>query len=122
MIPRFQHQALGAVFAELTHFVFLQHTKGLGGIIVAHYVAGVEDVAEFVAGEAVEAGVPSVEFGAQYRAAVGVKGVGRTVIAEILRPGLQVVGSIGEFQHARDEVGEVGGGVAVGGGGLATAS
>ena len=34
-------------------------------------VGGVEDVAQFVAGQAVEAGIPGVEFGTQPGAAVG---------------------------------------------------
>lgn len=40
-------------------------------------VGGVEDVTQFVAGQAVESGVVGVEFGAQAGAAVGVPGEGR---------------------------------------------
>ncbi len=70
---------MGAVFAVLAGFVVLEDAEGFGGVVGAHDVGGVEDVAEFVAGQAVEAGVVRVEFGAQLRAALGVPGEGWAV-------------------------------------------
>ena len=52
-VPRFEHKAAGAIFAVLANFTFLQHTKGLRGVVGALYVGGVEDVAQLVAGQAV---------------------------------------------------------------------
>jgi hypothetical protein len=41
----------------LTGFVVLTNVEGFGGVVGAHHVGGVEDVAEFIASEAVEFGV-----------------------------------------------------------------
>ena len=67
-IPRLQHKALGAVFAELALFVGLEHAEGFAGVIGAHQVDGVEDVAQFVAAEAVEVGVEGEKFGLYHSA------------------------------------------------------
>ena len=37
------------------------------------------------------------------------------MVAQVVRPAGQVVRGVGEFEHARDDVGQVGFGVAVGG-------
>ncbi len=66
LVPRFQHQPLGSVFTVFSQFFVFQHTESFAGVIVAHHVRGVEDVAEFVASQAVEFGVGGVEFGAEY--------------------------------------------------------
>ena len=63
-VPGGEHEALGPVLAELGDLVLLQDAEGLGGVIRAHHVFGVEDVAEVVAREPVSPGVPGVEFGA----------------------------------------------------------
>jgi hypothetical protein len=46
-------------------FLLLEHTEGLAGEVRAHHLLRVEDVAELVAGEAVETGEVGVEFGAR---------------------------------------------------------
>jgi hypothetical protein len=61
--------AAGAVLAKGAQFVGLEHAEGLGGAVPTHHVGGVEDIAQLVAGEAVEAGVVGVELGAQLQAA-----------------------------------------------------
>jgi hypothetical protein len=54
---------LGAVLAELADFVVLEHPEGFTGVIGRQQIGGIEDVAQFVAAEAVEVGVIGVEFG-----------------------------------------------------------
>ena len=104
-LPRRQHQPAGAVFAVLAQLLLLEHAEGFAGEIrsltargvalwverVAHFfpgveevfqfargqVGGVEDVAQLLAGEAVQAGVVGVQFGAQVGAAFFVPGEGR---------------------------------------------
>ncbi len=93
-IPRLQHQALGAVFAELVEFGALEHAEGFAGVIGAHQVGGVEDIAQFVTAEAVEVGVGGVEFGSEQGAAFGIEAEGWAVVAEILGPGLEVVAGV----------------------------
>ncbi|WP_287462285.1 hypothetical protein [Accumulibacter sp.] len=51
-------------FAELARFVVLEDAEGFGGVVGAHDVGGVENVAQFVTGEAVKASAGRVEFGA----------------------------------------------------------
>ncbi|MCY1375616.1 hypothetical protein D9M69_630430 [compost metagenome] len=111
--PSLQHQPLRAVFAELLQFLVLEHTEGFAGVAFAHDVGGVEDIAKFVAGEAVESGVVGVQFGAQGGAAVGVEGEGRAFVAQLSGPGGEVVGGVGQFQYARDDEIEVGFGITV---------
>jgi hypothetical protein len=53
-IPRFEDEALGAVVAVVFDVVIFEDAEGFGGVVGAVGVGGVEDVAEFVAGEAVE--------------------------------------------------------------------
>jgi hypothetical protein len=55
----------------------------------ASYIGRVEDVAQLVAGEAIGAGVPSVELSAEIRAAVLVPGKRFSFVAEI----------VGEWRH-----------------------
>ena len=77
-------------------------------------VGGVEDVAQFVAGQAVELGVVGVEFGAQQGTALGIPREGRAVVAEVAGEGCEVVGGVGEFEDAGDDEVEICGGVVVG--------
>jgi hypothetical protein len=105
-VPGGEDEACGAVFAVLAEFLPFQDAEGLGGEAGAVDVGGVEDVAELVAGEALEAGVGGVDLGAQMGAALLVPGEGRAGEAEILGPGAQVVGGEGEFEEAREEEGE----------------
>ena len=56
---------MGAVFAVFLEVFVFQDAEGFGGVVGAHDVGGVEDVAEVIAGEAVEAGVVGVEFGSE---------------------------------------------------------
>jgi len=98
---------LRAVFAELLQLLVLEHAEGFAGVVLAHDVGGVEDVAQFFLGEAVESGVVGVEFGAQDGAAVGVEGEGFAVVAQIPCPDGEVVGGVGQLQYARDDEGEV---------------
>ncbi len=90
LIPCSQHESAGAVFAEFALLVVLVHEESFRGVIFAHYVGGVEDVAQFVA------------FGAQ---AVGVEGEQRAVVAQIVRLGREVVRGVGAFEDARNDEG-----------------
>ena len=94
-----------AVLAKVAQLFVFKHAEGLAGVVVAQHVGGVEDVAQFVAGQAVEAGVISVELGAQLGAALGGKGEWRAVVAQVARPAGQVVRGVGEFEDAREELG-----------------
>jgi len=58
--PGLQDKALGAVFAVEAVFLFFEEAEGFAGEVVAVDVLGVEDVAEFLLGEAVEFGVVGV--------------------------------------------------------------
>ena len=93
-IPRLQHQPLRAVLPELTDLVVLEHPKGFAGVIGAHQVGGIQDVAQFFAGEAVEVGVVGVEFGSEQGAAFGIEAERWAVVAEILGPGFDVVADV----------------------------
>jgi hypothetical protein len=62
---------LGAVFAELLHLVVFEDTKGFAGEVGAVDVGGVEDVAEFVAGEAIEVDIVGINFGVENSAIYG---------------------------------------------------
>ena len=70
-IPGLQHQPLAADLAELAEFVGLEHAEGFAGVIGAHHIGGIEDIAQSIAGEAVEVGVEGIEFGPQQGAAFG---------------------------------------------------
>ena len=63
-IPRFEDEAFGAVFAVEAGFFFLEDAEGFAGEFFAVDVLGVEDVAEFFFGEAIELGAVGVELGA----------------------------------------------------------
>ena len=65
--PGGEDEALRAVLAELGDLILLEDSEGLGRVVGAEQVSGIEDVAEVVAGETVGACVPSVEFGAERR-------------------------------------------------------
>jgi hypothetical protein len=65
--PGFKHDAADALFAVSADLLFLQHTKGLGGVVRALHIGGVENVAQLVAVETVGAGADGV----QVRAKVG---------------------------------------------------
>src|SRR5690348_11951949 len=90
LIPRFEHEALHAVLAELALFVLLENPEGLGGVLFAHDRRGIENVTELLACEAVEAGVPRIELRPQTRTALGIKAKRRSRVSEILGPGLEV--------------------------------
>ena len=64
-VPGCEDEALGAVLTELGDLVLLEDAEGLGGIVGAEQISGIEDVAEVVAGETVGVGVPGVEPGAE---------------------------------------------------------
>ncbi len=108
-IPRLQHQALGAVLAELAEFVVYEHAEGFAAVIGAHQVGGIEDVAQYISSETVEVGVVGVEFGSEQGAALGIEDEGWAVVAEILGPGLEVMAGVGEFEDAGVDEGDCGG-------------
>ena len=62
---------------------------------------GVHDVVDVGAVDLIEVEVERVEFAAHEEAALVVPDEGRTVIADILREGLQIPCGVGEFQHTR---------------------
>ena len=111
-IPRLQHQPLGAVLTELAEFVGLEHAEGFAGVIGAHHIGGIKDVAQLIAIEAVEVGVVGIEFGPQQGAAFGIEAEGWAVVAEVFGPGLEVVCGVGELEDAGLD--EVDGGLGVG--------
>lgn len=88
-IPRLQHQPLCAVLAELADLVILEYAEGFAGVIGAHHISGIEDVAQLVESEAVGVGVVGIEFGPQQGAAFGIEEEGWAVVADVLGPGLQ---------------------------------
>ena len=102
---------MGAVFAVLADFLFLEYTEGFRGIVGALHVGGVEDVAQLVAGQAVGASVEGVEISAQVGAAFLIPREGRAVMSEIASKGSQCVGRVGQFQNLGDKEGETGLGV-----------
>jgi hypothetical protein len=61
-VPRLQHQAAGAVFAEGGFLVPFEAGEGDGRVVGAVGVGGGEDVTELVAGQAVEAGIVGIQF------------------------------------------------------------
>ncbi len=63
-IPRLKHQALGSVFAKITFIIVLEDAEGLRWVVRPHNLGRVEDIAQFVAGETVEAGVAGIQLGA----------------------------------------------------------
>jgi len=69
LIPRLQHQPPSPVLPIQPLLLLLQHPERLAREIGAVHVFGVEDVAQFIAGEAVEFGIVGVEFGAEKGAA-----------------------------------------------------
>jgi len=75
-IPRFKDQPLGAVLAELAYLVVFEHAEGFAGVIGAHHIGGVENVAQLIAAEAEEMDIEGIEFGAQQRSAFGFENEG----------------------------------------------
>ena len=84
-----------------------EHAEGFGGVVGAAHVGGIEDVAQFVAREAVGAGVEGVEFGAKQRAAVFVPGERRAFVAEVARKRGEGMAGVGEFEDAGNDESEV---------------
>ena len=84
-----------AVLAKLAQLLVFEHAEGLAGVVGAQHVGGVEDVAQLVAGQAVEAGVIGVELGEQLGAALGVEGEGGAVVPQVACP-------IGQVEARRD--------------------
>ncbi len=72
---------------------------------------GIQNVAQFVAGETVETGVVGIQFGAELGAADFVPAEGFAVVAHVFGEGTQVVGGVDEFEHARGDEVNIGGGV-----------
>jgi hypothetical protein len=100
-IPGLQHQPLRAVLAELAEFIVLEHAEGFAGVVGAHQVGWVEDVAQFVSAEAVEVGVIGIEFGSEQSSAFGIEGEGWSVVSEVLCPASQREAGIGELKGSR---------------------
>src|SRR6266508_4703080 len=69
-IPRLQHQSPRSILAELFDLFLLEHAEGLAGEVRPVNVGRVEDVAQLVAGQAVELRDARVEFGADVRTAL----------------------------------------------------
>ena len=55
------------VQAVLLDLTLLEHAEGLAGVVLAHDVFGIEDVAQPLRGEAIQISVVGVELGAQQR-------------------------------------------------------
>src|SRR5206468_12005789 len=85
-VPGCQHETGSAVLPKLPKLFLLQHTKGLRGKVRPIDVGRVENVAQFVAAEAVEVGVDSIEFGTKVRSTHFVPCEGRAIVAEVFCP------------------------------------
>jgi hypothetical protein len=90
-----EHKASSAVLTEALDFVLFQHAESLGRIVRSFQVSGIEDVAQFVAGKAICAGVPGIKLGAELCAAVFVPGKWWTVMAKIVRERRNRVARVG---------------------------
>ena len=69
-IPRLQHQPPRAILAVQPGLFLLQHAEGLAGEVWPVDICRVEDVAQLVAGQAVELGDPRIQLGADQGAAL----------------------------------------------------
>jgi len=70
LIPLFQHQPPRPILPVLLDLLLLQHAECLAWEIVAVHIFGIQDVAQFVAGETVEPRIVRVQFRANVRAAL----------------------------------------------------
>ena len=59
-IPLLQHQPSRQILPVLAHLLLLQYAERLAWEVVAVHVFGIQDVAQFVAGETVEARIVRV--------------------------------------------------------------
>ena len=108
LIPGFEDEALGAVFAVFCGFVVFEDAEGFAGEVASVDIGGVEDVAEFVAGQAIEICIVGVEFGAEGGATFGVPDPGCAAVAHVLGEGLHVPGGVDEFEDAGGDEVDVG--------------
>jgi hypothetical protein len=69
-IPRRQHQPPRSILAIQANLLLLEYPKRLAGEIRAIHIVWIEDVAQFVAGQAIELGDAGIEFGADLGAAL----------------------------------------------------
>ena len=106
-----QHQPRRAIFAIFGDFTFLKDAEGFARIVRAHHLFRVEDIAEFIARQAVSQRKPCIEISADLGAAVFIPVEGRAIMAEVARKGCHRFAGISEFKHARENEGEVYGGV-----------
>jgi len=60
-IPSLQNQTAGAVFAVLLLFFFFEDAEGFAGEIGTIDILRIEDVTEFITGEAIKLGVISIK-------------------------------------------------------------
>jgi hypothetical protein len=106
-VPSFDYQPFRPIFAEAGFFVFLEAPEGLGRIIGALHIGGVEDIAQFVSGKGIFAGEEGIEFGAKLRTASLVPSEGWPGMTEVFGPGPHGMRGVSEFQHARCDEREV---------------
>jgi hypothetical protein len=102
LIPLFQHQPSRPILPVLPHLLLLQHAEGFAWKVIAVHVFGIKDVAEFVAGEAIEPRIARVQFRAEVRAALIILAERLDVIAHIFRERLDVPRGLHQLQHARN--------------------
>src|SRR5690606_10243388 len=107
-IPRLQNQPLRPVLPELPLLLLLEDTERLARVVGAHDVRRVEDVAELVAGQAVEARVVGVQLRAQHRPPLGVPRERVTLVSQVLCPRPQVLRRVRQLEDAGDDEVEVG--------------
>ena len=83
-----------AVLAELADFVVLEHAEAFAGVIGAHHVGGIEDVAQLIAIEAVEVGIEGIEFGSSQNTALAIEEEKSISASAFQSPGVtfQIVG------------------------------
>ena len=80
------------VLSKLLDLLLFKHTECLAKEIFAVDFFGIQNIAQFVAGETVETGVVGVQFGAELSAADFVPAEGFAVVAHVFGEGTQVVG------------------------------
>ena len=115
LIPGFEDEALGAVFAVFFGFVVFEDAEGFAGEVTSVDVGGIEDVAEFVAGQAIEIGVVGVKFGSESGTTIGVPDKGCAAVGHVLGEGLHVPSGVDEFEDSGGDEVDVGLGIGFGG-------
>jgi len=71
-----QEPAAGCDIRQIHGSRCFENAEGFAGVIGAHHIGGVENVAQLIAAEAEEMDIEGIEFGAQQRSAFGFENEG----------------------------------------------